>query len=227
MKKSLILFVVCSLTFATVYAQKSEAEILFQTTKTEQFLKNGSFIKEEQIFSCDGGGLLTGGLEILVKVFTDLKTGEQIAALEFWPQTLKKLAAALDVLSLGNEGTKTLIESREPLGYLDMEYVEDFVLALEKIQEEANNSSKKDIFSISYTAPGGIDIYFASGIKEGFLDPAKQQLLFRKKWYSTNEYGIKTNYSTSSGVLEVNALKKLIPAIKEAQAIAKQTLENN
>ena len=88
MKKTILLIVACVITFATVREQSSEVEAATQTTKVEQFKLKNTFVKEEQIYKYESGI----NMKILSKLFTNLKTGEQMTALEFnYPLMLKYL----------------------------------------------------------------------------------------------------------------------------------------
>ena len=197
MKKLLILIVACIFAFTTVQAQSSEVETTTQLTKAEQFKLKNSFIKETEIYEHTGNGV-----KMLAKLFKDLKTGEEITALEFYQSALKLTGL--------------------PLGYLDMDSVDDLLLALETIQNEHNNYTKKDKFTISYTAPGGIDVYYVTDYP-GQIAPV---VLLRKKWFAIDDYGTQTSkYSESLAILPIKELPKLISAIKEAQMIANQALE--
>ena len=133
MKKTILLIVACAFAFATVQAQSSEVETTTQLTKAEQFKLNCSFIKEAEIYKYEGFGS-----QVLVKLFTDLKSNEQLVALEF----CKVLASDISL----------------SLGYLDMDQVDDLLFALENILKGSSNATKKDKFIISYTAPSGIDV---------------------------------------------------------------------
>lgn len=199
MKKSLILIVACIFAFATVHAQNSEVETATQLTKAEQFLAKTSLVKKETVYKHQGGGL-----KILARVFTDMKTGEKIAALEFQP------SSGAQLLANGLAGH---------LGYLDMENVDDLLLALETILAETNSSSKKDEYTLTYTAPGGIDVsYFLEG---GILNGT---LYFRRKSYYINEFGVRTEYTAGSTASDIKTLPKLIDDIKESKRIALQMI---
>ena len=201
MKKTILLIVACTFAFISAFAQNSEVETINQLTKAEMFKTENSLIKEAEIYKAT-----EGSMKMYAKLFTDLKTGEQLAALEFHPST------GLKILTGGIV---------QPLGYLDMDKVDDLILALEKMLEEHNNAGKKDNFTISYTAPGGIDAYFATD----FPGQPTSVVIFRKKWYSINEYGTRTcNYSDGLIMVSVKFLPKLIAEIKEAQIIANQAL---
>lgn len=201
MKKTFLLIVTCVFAFATVQAQSSEVEATTQQTKAEQFKQKNSFIKETEIYKFD-----QVGVKVLAKLFTDLQSNEQLVALEFHPSTFVK------VLSGGMAA---------PLGYLDMNQVDDLLLALETILNESNNSTKKDKYTISYTAPGGIDVFFTTD----FPGQPAPVVMFRKKWFVTDDYGVQTiNYSEAFAMLPINFLSKLISSIKEAQMIANQAL---
>lgn len=201
MKKLLILITTCFFAIISIQAQSSEVEASTQLTKAEQFKTNNSFIKEELIYKDD-----IFSVKIKAKLFTDLKTGEQLAALEFSAST------AVKVLSGGADA---------PLGYIDMDQIDDLLLALETILETHNNSSKKDNYSISYTSNGGIDVTFMTN----FPGQTAPILLLRKKWHAIDDYGVLTaKYTESINIIPVSSLPKFISSIKEAQIIAQQSL---
>ena len=78
-----------------------------------------------------------------------------------------------------------------------MDQIDDLLLALETID---------DIATGAFGTAGGL-------------------VIFRKKWYQTNDYGVQTvNYSDATTNCSVKNLPKLIESIKEAQAIAQQAL---
>lgn len=203
MKKAFLLIVACTFAFVSAYAQNSEVEVASQLTKAEQFKANNSFIKEAEIYK------LNAALKVSAKLFTDLKSGEQLVALEFQPTTLTKaLGGAL----------------AQPLGYLDMDQVDDFILALEKISNEFNAADKEDNFTITYTAHGGIDVVFSTGAIPGQVE--KNLVWLRKKWFKTDEYGVKTSvYSEASAYIHAKGLPQFISSLKEAQAVATQYMK--
>lgn len=225
MKKVFLAVALTTLLLCNTNAQNSDVEIAMQETKTEKFLKENGFVREDQITSYVGKGI-----EVYGKIFTDLRTGKQIAALEFFTQnqrlagTLANVGAAL----LGGSGNVASEEEMapRPLGYLDMENVQDLIAALEDIVTSANNSSKKDAFSISYTAPGGIDVYFSQGIKDIWGVKGDASVFFRKKWYGINEHGVRTVQYTRTEGIKIENIAKLIPIIKDAQTIASKQVKN-
>lgn len=201
MKKAFLLIFACTFAFVGAYAQNSEVETVNQLTKAEQFKANNSFIKETTIYEDKNSGM-----KLYAKLFTDLNSGEQLTALEFWPTIGSKLLTGGVVA---------------PLGYLDMDQIDDLLLALEMILKESSNTDERVSYSITYTAPGGIDVFY---LDEGLIG-APDLVVFRKKWFHANEYGEQTAiYSEASTSCSIKALPKLIASIKEAQAIAKQAL---
>ena len=196
MKKTFLLIVACVFAFATVQAQSSEVEATTQQTKAEQFKQKNSFVKEETIYR------KFSGVDVCTQLFTDLKSGEQLIAFLFY--------------GVAFNGPKP------QLGYLDFEEVDDLLLALETILNESNNSSKQDNYSISYTTPSGIDVYFTT---ESFVGLSGHAIRFSKKWYVIDDYGILTSkYSQDSSIIPVKLLSNVIATIKEAKAIANQAL---
>ncbi len=201
MKKVFLLIVACTFAFVSANAQTSAVEAASQLTKAEQFKANNSFIKETEIYKFS-----ETGVKVFAKLFTDLKSGEQLAALEFHPSTLvKALSGGL----------------AQPLGYLDMDQVDDLLLALETITKEASNSDKKEKFTISYTAPGGIDVFYVTD----FPGQPAPIVIFRKKWFAIDDYGVQTSvYSEGMSILPIKSLTGFISSLKEAQTIANQSL---
>ena len=209
MKKVILFIVACAFTCTGVQAQSSEVEVASQTTKAEQFKERSSLIKEAEIFKHT-----ESGVKMYAKLFTDLNSGDQLAALEFYATATlgeKLLAASVGVgMSDG------------ALGYLDMDHIDDLLLVLEKILDESNRASKKDKYTISYTTPGGLDVFYATE----FQNELTPVVLLRKKWFAVDDYGAQTaNYSSIYSKTPIKKLPELIAAIKEAQAIANQSLK--
>lgn len=226
MKKVFLAVALTTLLLCNTNAQNSEIEAAMQETKAEQFLKENSFVREDQISSYVGKGI-----EVYAKIFTDLTSGQRIAALEFFTQNQAAAGTAMNIAaSLASEDgkSKQVVSEEEmapkPLGYLDMDYVGDLITALEQIVSIANNASKKDVFSISYTAPGGIDVYFSQGIKDMWGIKGDASVIFRKKWYGINEYGVRSVQYTRTKGIKIENIAKLIPIIKDAKMIAEKEL---
>lgn len=197
--------VACTFAFVSTHAQTSAVVATAQLTKAEQFKANNSFVKETTIYEDK-----QSGMKLYAKLFTDLNSGEQLAALEIWPTVGKSMLAG------------SLIQT--PLGYLDMDQIDDLLLALETILTESQNTDSKEKCNITYTAPGGIDVFFTNtAVASPFGTPGL--VVFRKKWYHLNEYGVQTiSYSEATTDCAIKSLPKLIAAIKEAQTVANQSL---
>jgi hypothetical protein len=205
MKKAFLLIVACTFAFVSAYAQTSAVEAVSQLTKAEQFKAKNSFVKETTIYEDK-----QSGMKLYAKLFTDLNSGEQLTALEIWPTVGSKL------LTGGNIS---------PLGYLDMDQIDDLLLALETILSEAKAADQKQMSTITYTANGGIDVFFTNAISGSAFGGTPGVVVFRKKWYHLNEYGVQTiSYSEATTDCSIKNLPKLIAAVKEAQTIAKQSL---
>ena len=196
MKKAFFLLTVCAFTFVSAFAQNSEVEVASQMTKTEQFKTSCTFLKETVI-----GQFKEGGIRIVTMLYTDLKTGDKLVGMEF-----QSYATLLNGITPGGEN----------LGYLDIDQVDDFILALERIVEENKSDDKKDKCAIHYLTPSGIDVHYYS-IK------GVQYIGFRKRWLTKNEFGVESYaYTQNPPVMSIGKLKDLISEIKESQTIAKQ-----
>ena len=199
MKKTFLLIVACTFAFVSAYAQSSEAEIVSQKTKSEQFKTSCSFLKESIL--CE---FKEAGIKVCAMLYTDLKTKEQLTGIEF----------------ISTNAVKELTGQAEHLGYLDMDQLDDFILALETILKEAETVTKKDICSICYTTPGGVEVYFYS--IEGATG-AGSIVAFRKRWIAPNQYGVNEyHYTLNPPIMYTPKLAKLIETFKEAKNIAKQ-----
>lgn len=209
MKKTFLLIAACVFACASVQAQNSEVETAIQLTKAEQFKERNSLIKEAEIYKH-----VEGGVKMFAKLFTDLNSGDKLAALAFY-------STATFEEKLGSVMMGAGVISDQPLGYLDMDQVDDFLLVLERILDEDKKSAKKDKYTITYTTQGGIDICFTTGLK-GELTPV---VILRKKWFAIDDYGAQTaNYSSTYCKLAIKELPKLISSIKEAQTIVNQSV---
>lgn len=198
MKKAFILIVACTFAFVSANAQTSAVEAVSQTTKTEQFKNNCSFLKETVI-----GEFKEGGVRIVTMLYTDLKTGDELVGMEFM---------TYGTLLNG-------IEAPENLGYLDFEQIDDLIFALERILEESKSTDKKDLCAIHYTTASGIDVHYYS-IK------GAQYIGFRKRWLTTNEFGVQGYaYTQNPPFMSIGKLKNLISEIKESQTIGKQFIK--
>ena len=199
MKKTFLLIVACTFAFVSAYAQSSEAEIVSQKTKSEQFKTSCSFLKENVL--CE---FKEAGIKVCTMLYTDLKTKEQLTGIEF----------------IATNVAKELTGMSEHLGYLDMDQLDDFILALETILKEAETTTKHDNCSICYTTPGGIEVYFYS--PEGAIG-AGSLVAFRKRWIAPNQYGVNQyHYTQNPPIMYTPKLAKLIDSFKEAKNIAKQ-----
>lgn len=211
MKKIFLVLFSCSVFLGTIQAQMSAVEMASQLTDAETFLNNCSFVKEENLSK-----YIDNGLEIYGKVYTNLETGEKIGALKFYTQNKEALAGFVNFLSAAS-GVNTVPAdgSAKPLGYLDMSQVSDLLKALQRIVDMTNTKSSFD-YTISYTAKGGIDVFYNS---------VERKLVFQKKWYSTNVYGVQSANYIASTEITLKKVAKLISAIKDAQDIVNSQLQ--
>lgn len=199
MKKALLLLLVSFIAFTSTYAQNSEVETATQITKAEQFKKNNNFVKETIIYKANVEAIVMNAL-----LLTNLTSGEKLTALDF-------------------SHLEEDDEEHEFLGYLDMDEVDDMIVALETIYGEYYNATKKDRFFISYTTPSGIDVFYATITPEN----DKHKVCLRKKWFKLDDYGVQTCvYSESSSIISASKIPQLVSSMKEAKVIANQFMEN-
>lgn len=180
-------------------AQNSEAESTFvKETKAEKFIREASLFREDTHLK-----MYEDGITAYVKVATDLITNQKIGYCYFETEAEKWFATA------GQEG------GPEPLGYLDLEQIDDMILALTKILENSKiKSAVKDYF-ISYTTESGINIYYNGN----------KGVYYSKKFYYTNEVGIQRCYELQSPKAKLKSITNTIAMLEKAKIIINQNIK--
>lgn len=203
MKKLLFVLVSALSLIFSVNAQNSavEADAMNNVTKAEKFLKESTFYREDTYVEME-----ETGIRAWAKVATDLKTGKKIGYCYF--MTESKLALAM--FTQGTEGGAS-----QPLGYLDMDEIDDMIKALKKIVEITRTKSPND-YSINYITKSGIDVFY---------DSEEKKVTYSKEWSYVNQYGVRGTYRITSPVASINAVKKTIAMLEQAKIIINQNLK--
>lgn len=117
----------------------------------------------------------------------------------------------------GNERSNAKLADEDILRILQAKgQVQIFeVKALQKIVDMSGTKATFD-YTISYTAKGGIDVFY---------DSVEKKLVFQKKWYSTNAYGVQSANYVASTAITLKKVAKLISAIEDAQNLANSQLQ--
>lgn len=105
--------------------------------------------------------------------------------------------------------------SAKPLGYLDMSEVSDWLKALQKIVDTSESEATFE-HTISHTAKGGIDVLY---------DSVVNKLVFQKKRYSTNAYGVQSANYVAGTTIRLKEMAKRVSAIEGAQHLAHSQLQ--
>ncbi len=180
-------------------AQNSEAESTFiKETKAEKFLRKATLYREDTHLT-----MYEDGITAYVKVATDLITNEKIGYCYFETEAEKWFARE------GEEG------AAEPLGYLDLEQIDDMILALEKILENTKIKSKVRDYFISYRTESGINVHYNG----------KKGVYYSKKFYYINENGIERCYELESPKAALKSLTKTIDMLEKAKTIINQNIK--
>jgi hypothetical protein len=195
---SLVVLMICG--FASAQNSATESKELYKETKAEKFLRESSLYREDTYIK-----LKEDGITAYVKVATNLITNQKIGYCYFETEADK---GAL-FLTGGVAGAP------EPLGYLDMEEIDDMILALNKILEDTK--LKKDVksYSISFTTESGINVYY---------DTIEKKVFYGKKWNYTNQYGVERTYTLWSPPASLRSLSKTVLMLEKAKKVINDNL---
>lgn len=211
MKKTILFVTGCLFCFGAANAQMSAVEIASQQTEAEKLLLNGSFVKVETISEYSDNGIEVDG-----KVLTDLTNNQKIGYLEFRTESEVGKAIFASIATSAATGTNVQFDgSAKPLGYLDLNHVNELVNVLQKIVDMSKQKATYK-YTVSYVVAGGINVVY---------DSDDEEAQFQKRWYSTNAFGVKESYSVGTTAIEVKDLAKIITAIKEAQTKVQANLK--
>lgn len=201
--KKLFLFLSMLIVCGLASAQNTATESLEMTneTKAERFLRNSSLYREDTFIK-----LKEDGVTAYVKVATDLMTNQKIGYCYF--ETEADRAALL--FTGGKEGEP------ESLGYLDMDEIDDMILALKKIIEDSKVKREVKYSQISYTTKSGININ---------CDLKEQRVYYSKEWYYTNSYGVTRSYTLSSPEASLKSLTRTVAMLEKAKKIINDNIK--
>lgn len=206
MKSKLILL--SALLFATlcVSAQNSSleenlAKIKGDSTEMTKFVNECNFYSSECFFKSNGSDKYCGGLYIEGLVYRDLLSDKKVGGLKIWTNSSQQI----------------------PLGTLDFDEMDDLVVALRKMVDEASSKhygeTGKNTYQIFYLTRGGTDVI-------GSLSFNVFYVVLSKKWYYLNSNGVWEWEQVSSFNLQLKDVSKLIQGIEKAKEILAKELEN-
>lgn len=203
--KKLFLFLTTLMVCGLINAQNSTAEVIENTkeTKAEKFLRESSLYREDTYIKLEEDGVTA-----YVKVATDLITNKKIGYCYFETEADR----ATQFFTGGNDGHP------EPLGYLDMEQIDDMILAINKIIEESKIKKEVKNFQIKYTTKSGINIHYGRAINGG------SSVYYSKEWYYINQYGISRNITLTSPPASLQSLAKTVEMLEKAKKIINDNL---
>ena len=133
--KKVLFFVVAGLfTLTATYAQNSSAEIeqIYEETKAEKFLRECHFYRTDTYIEME-----ESGIRAWAKVATNLETNQKIGFCYFMTESKMAGAIAASITASAVTGKSVTFEGTpsRPLGYLDMDEIDDMITALNKIVE--------------------------------------------------------------------------------------------
>ena len=208
MKKNLLIIATCILFAGNVIAQNSAVEAALQfETKAEKFIKACDFYKTTTYSDME-----EDGLKIYAQVFENLKNHKKLGAIYFETESDKAKAAMMAVLTGG--ATSADDGSPKPLGYLDIDEVDDLLSALNAIVAETKVKSKEK-FTISYMTHGGINVVY---------NKDNNECRYFKEWNTVNKYGTRVQYVVYSKAVSIKAVTKTITMLEKAKTIINQNL---
>lgn len=189
--KKLFLFLATLMVCGLINAQNSAAEVIENSkeTKAEKFLRESTLYREDRYIK-----LWESGINAEAKIATDLMTNKKIGYCYF--ET----------------------EEQEPLGYLDMDEIDDMILALNKMLEDTK--IKKDVqeYTIKFSTISGINVEFKRTIT------GAQKVFYSKEWYYINEYGVNTRVTLTSKPVSIKSLAKTVEMLEKAKKVINDNL---
>ena len=214
--KKVLFFVVAGLfTLTATYAQNSSAEIeqIYEETKAEKFLRECHFYRTDTYIEME-----ESGIRAWAKVATNLETNQKIGFCYFMTESKMAGAIAASITASAVTGKSVTFEGTpsRPLGYLDMDEIDDMITALNKIVEltKEHNPNK---YTVSYITKSGIDIFY---------DNEENKVIYSKVWHYVNEYGVKGSYRISSPNATIKAVTKTITMLEKAKFIINHNLNS-
>lgn len=203
MKKILFILITTLTVMLPVRAQNSavESEVLESQTKAEKFLKECSFYREDTFIEME-----EEGLRAWAKVATNLVTNEKIGYCYFMTESKEALANFTGGLAGG---------SSQPLGYLDIDEIDDMINALRKIVDIASSNSSNE-YTVNYITKTGIDVRY---------DSKEKKVTYSKTWKYINQYGVESTSTISSPDASIKSIQKTISMLTKATIILNHNLK--
>lgn len=199
MKKYLLILASAFLLSSGIMAQNSDTEIKqkFVKTEIEKFINECLYSKTEFIDSYK-----TKSCEIVALVVTNLQTNQKAGGVRISTRNV-----ALAVLSGGaNTGIYDL-------GYLDVSEIDDVIRVLKDILASSKNKHQFE-YVMDYYSKTGLYIHFDNN----------DEVFIRRKWYTTNQYGIEESVVMSTDDISISEVGKLVKKLEDAKAkILEQT----
>lgn len=189
--KKLFLFLTTLMVCGLINAQNSTAEVIENTkeTKAEKFLRESNLYREDTYIK-----LWEDGIIAEAKVATDLITNKKIGYCYF--ET----------------------EDYESLGFLDLDEIDDMILALNKILEDTKVKKDVETYSIKFSTQSGINVEF------GRARNGAQKVFYSKEWYYINQYGVYKKYTLTSQPVSLKSLAKTVEMLEKAKKIINDNL---
>lgn len=191
---SLFMLVAINLAAQNTSLEENLTRMGKDTTQMERFLKECKFYTFERFAKIDEDL----GLNAEAYVYKDLISKRKIGVLQFWE----------------NHGREHEIY----FGTLDGDEIDDLILALKNIVEEANTKHYGKSCRIYYETRSGISVLCKINTGEVY---------FGKTWYYTNIYGTRCSYAVSSSKgISMKKFAKIIDWLTKSKEYIQKELEN-
>lgn len=198
---SALLFAALCVSAQNTSLEENLAKIRKDSTQMEKFINECDFYTSECFFRSNNSDKYCGGLYIEGIVYRDLVENKKIGGLKIWTDNKQ------DVY----------------LGYLDFDEMDDLIVALRKMIDEASakhyGEKGKSTYQIYYITRGGIDVV-------GSLDFNYFTVVLSKKWSYLNSTGNWEWVRVTSNERPLKEISKLIQGIEKAKEIIAKELEN-
>lgn len=212
MKKYLMIIAASLFLMNNALAQNSTVEAIEYDTEAEKFINEVSFLRVDTYLEME-----EDGIEAWARVATDLTSNKKIGYCYFMTESKQAGAAWAAIGSaIATKGAASYSYdgSSKPLGYLDMNQLDDMITALNSIVAITKTKTPNK-YTLTFNTVNGITITYNS---------EENNVVYSKKWYYINEYGVKTSFWVTSPSASMKAVTEAIKMLEKAKTIINQNL---
>lgn len=191
---SLFVFVAINLVAQNSMLEENLTRMGKDSTKFEKFLNDCEFYSWERFANIDEDL----GFYAEAYIYKNLISNKKIGVLKFWNKSDK--------------------DDDEYFGTLDEDELDDLILAMRKIVDEATSKHYGKSCRVYYETRSGLSIYYKHSARE---------IYFRKRWYYINQYGVRYSFlQESKNSIGLKKFAKIIEWLTKSKEVLQKELKN-